>query len=73
MAAINDPHVHGISSSETGLVQVIVDNFDANISSRNGKLSTHSLAMILTQPTSDADITEEESIPRLKAGSKRQS
>ena len=35
------------------MVQVIEDNFDTDISSPNGKLSTHSLAMILTQPVQD--------------------
>ena len=39
----------GISDCNSGLVQVVVDNFDANISSQNGKLSTHSLAMLVTQ------------------------
>ena len=40
--------MHGISSSEGGLVQTVVDKFDVDIHSPNGKLSTHSLAMILT-------------------------
>ena len=31
-------------------MQVVVDNFDTDISSPYGKLSTHSLAMIVTQP-----------------------
>ena len=39
----------GISDCNSGLVQVVVDNFDANISSQNGKLSTHSLASLVTQ------------------------
>ena len=52
MIASKEPRVHGISSAEDGLVQTVVDNFDADIHSPNGKLSTHSLAMILTQPTS---------------------
>ena len=51
-SAAADPSVHGISSAEGGLVQTAVDNFDADIHSPNGKLSTHSLAMILTQPSS---------------------
>lgn len=53
MIASKEPSVHGISSAEVGLVQTVVDNFDADIHSPNGKLSTHSLAMILTQPTGD--------------------
>ena len=51
VAAAKKPSVHGISSAESGLVQTVVDNFDADIHSPNGKLSTHSLAMILTQPS----------------------
>ena len=42
VVAARDPSVHGISSAESGLVQTIVDNFDADIHSPNGKLSTHS-------------------------------
>ena len=52
VAAAADPSVHGISSAEGGLVQTEVDNFDADIHSPNCKLSTHSLAMILAQPSS---------------------
>ena len=40
---------HGIGCSDNVMVQIIVGNLDTNISSPNGKLSTHSLAMILTQ------------------------
>jgi hypothetical protein len=35
----------GVFKSKDGLVQVVADNFDANISSQNGLLSTHSLAV----------------------------
>ena len=52
--------MHGIHNSVNGLVQIVVVNFDAEIHSPNGKLSTHSLAMILTQPSSDASVREEE-------------
>lgn len=31
-----------ISKAKDGLVQVVVDNFDAEMASQNGKLSTHS-------------------------------
>jgi hypothetical protein len=51
--ASKEPSVHGISNADGGLVQTVADNFDADIHSPNGKLSTHSLAMIVTQPTSD--------------------
>jgi hypothetical protein len=39
-----------ISINNSGMVQVIVDNFDADISSQNGKMSTHSLAVLVMQP-----------------------
>lgn len=57
----------GISAASEGLVQVVVDNFDAEISSQNGKLSTHSLAVLVTQPESisDADQCHREAIPRI--------
>ena len=32
-----------------GLVQVVADNFDTEISSQNGLKSTHGLAIIITQ------------------------
>ena len=32
---------------------MVADNFDADISSQNGKLSTHSLAPVLTQKEQD--------------------
>ncbi len=53
MMASKEPNVQGISSTGGGLVPTVVDNFDADIHSPNGKLSIHSLAMVLTQPTSD--------------------
>ena len=50
-AAAADLKMSGISSAADGLVQGIVDNFDAEISSQNGRQSTHSLAVLLTQHT----------------------
>jgi len=49
-AATADCSLTGLADSSSGLVQVIADNFDADISSQNGKLSTHSLAVLVTQP-----------------------
>ena len=44
------------SQNGAGLVQVVVDNFDANISSQNGLRSTHALSVLLTQTaTCDAE------------------
>ena len=51
VAALKDSSVHGISKAENGLVQIVVDSFDDDISSPNGKLSTHSLATIIMQPS----------------------
>ena len=39
----------GISNAADGLVQAIADNVDADTSSQNGRQSTHSLAVLLTQ------------------------
>ena len=39
----------GLTEARNGLVQVVADNFDANISSQNGLQSTHALAMLVTQ------------------------
>ena len=48
-AAVADSRLFGISSADHGLVQCILDNFDADISSQNGRQSTHSLAILMTQ------------------------
>ena len=47
------------------VILVVADNFDTDISSPNGKLSTHSLAMIIIQPTHEDDTPPNETIPRL--------
>ncbi len=49
LATTHDACLSGISNASGGLVQVVGDNFDADISSQNGKQSTHSLALLLTQ------------------------
>ena len=54
--AAKEPKLQGITSADQGLVQVIADNFDADISCPNGKLSTHSLAMIIMQPSCSNDV-----------------
>ena len=58
-AAVGDSRLFGISSSDHGLVQGIVDNFDADISSQNGRQSTHSLAILMTQYAQNPDEKEE--------------
>ena len=65
VVSAKDPSINGISSAESGLVQPIVDNCDAGIHSPNGKLSTHSLAMILTQPSTPGNETDADTIERL--------
>ena len=52
-----------------GIVQVVADNFDCNISSMNGKKQTHSLAMIVVQPdNNECEVIDRAAmeIPRLK-------
>lgn len=67
LAATNDIQLSGIHEGEGGLIQSIVDNFDADISSQNGKMTTHSLAMLITQvqstPVENQDTPE--TIPRI--------
>ena len=47
-AAVDRASQRGVADAAGGLIQVVADNFDANISSQNGLVSTHSLAMLLT-------------------------
>ena len=56
----------GISDARHGLVQMVSDNFDADIYSPNGKLSTHSLAMIITQQVHGNQNRTDKAIRRLK-------
>jgi len=58
---ITDRGIQHISRNGSGLVQVVIDNFDTNISSQNGLQSTHSLAMLVTQTnqvTNDVEMPE---------------
>ena len=48
-AAVSNIDRLEIQAEKSTMIQVVVDNFDADIASQNGKVSTHSLAMILTQ------------------------
>ena len=48
VAADVDPNQQGITDARQGLIQVVADNFDCDISSPNGNLFTHSLATIIT-------------------------
>ena len=68
LAATKDIKLSWINHGGLGLIQAVADNFDADISSQNGKMSTHSLAMLITQPSIalDDDQSTRESIPRMK-------
>lgn len=69
-AASKESELAGIKISENGLVQSVGDNFDQDISSQNGKIQTHSMALLLTQQdfiaSLDNDQRELVKIPRLK-------
>ena len=67
LAATRDIKLSGINQGSLGLIQAVADNFDADISSQNGKITTHSLAMLITQPTNASDDEQNirESIPRI--------
>ena len=45
LAATKEIKLSGIEQASDGLIPAVADNFDADISSQNGKLATHSLAM----------------------------
>ena len=47
-AAVSNASLRGHCHDGYSLIQFVADNFDAHISSQNGLLSTHSLAMLLT-------------------------
>ena len=55
-----------IYDSQEGLVQAVGDNFDRDIHSQNGKRSTHSMAMIITQNQSGTKTEVTPTIPRIK-------
>jgi len=43
--AAQESTTHGLFDATNGLIQTVIDNYDANISSQNGLQSTHALAM----------------------------
>ena len=48
------------------MIQTVVDNFDADIASQNGKVSTHSLAMLMTQSvTTSTEETRSDTFKRI--------
>jgi len=64
--AATNTEVTGISNAKSGLIQIVADNFDADISSQNGKLTTHSLAVLVTQPDTNQDQSDIQLIKRIK-------
>ena len=67
VATSTNPANQETSDSKDGLVQIVADNFDSDMSSPHGKLSTtHSMAMIIMQPTRTSDKPKCETIPWLK-------
>ena len=48
-AASKEKQLHGLLDHKVGIIQVMADNFDANISSPNWLNSTHALALLWTQ------------------------
>ena len=65
-AAVADLKMSGISNAADGLVKAIADNFDADTSSQNGRQSTHSLAVLLTQYSQAPSEVEQEDNPRIR-------
>ena len=56
----------GLKREIDGLIQGVGDNFDQNISSQNGMLQTHSMALLMTQSDDKSSQDDrEERVPRL--------
>lgn len=55
----------GLKKSENGLIQGVGDNFDQQISSQNGKVQTHSMALLMTHSDDKRDENEKELTPRI--------
>ena len=65
-AAVAELKMSGISNAADGLVQAIADNFDADTSSQNGRQSTRSLVVLLTQYSQAPSEGEQEDNPRIR-------
>ena len=65
-SAVADLKMSGISNAAAGLVQAIADTFDADTSSQNGRQSTHTLAVLLTQYTQAPSEGEQVYNPRIR-------
>ena len=60
--------ITGLKKNEKSLIQGVGDNFDQQIFSQNGKLQTHSMALLMTNSDHDDDrnqIDKQQLIPQL--------
>ena len=64
-AAEMQTDLRGIVNADKGLVQVVADNFDSNVSSQNGLLSTHCLAVLLAVRDDKNEVDTQPIIRRL--------
>ena len=56
----------GLNISNSGLLQGVGDNFDQQICSQNGKIQTHSKALLMTQSDYEGDDSKAEEVtPRI--------
>ena len=67
--AANTDNTQGLFSAGNGLIQAVIDNYDANIHSLNGLKSTHALALLMCQsyeyPVDHSSKPESDPITRL--------
>ena len=52
----------GLNNSNSGLLQGVGDNFDQQICSQNGKIQTHSMALLMTQSDYEGDDSKAEEL-----------
>ena len=57
--------VYGLNKNSGKFIQAVADNFDQEISSQNGRIQTHSMAILLAQNEGDSDQDVADSIPRI--------
>jgi len=66
ISATEDTTLKAMSDGAVGMIQTVVDNFDADIASQNGKVSTHSVAMLMTQSvTTSTEETRSDTFKRI--------
>ena len=65
-AANKEMSLEGLCSRTQGMIQGLGDNFDQDIASQNGKIQTHSMALLMTQVQKSDFEDDGSTIPRLK-------